>query len=99
MQQETLVTQYYAQIDGLSEGYCHKAFLDDWAVSQALRDGILKGRVHSRVPCQVIGVQTQMQRFNFFFGIQLGALVLRHTDYSFSTLRYTHMYMSYYKAQ
>ena len=26
MQQETLVTQYYDQIVGLSEGYCHKAF-------------------------------------------------------------------------
>ena len=36
---------------------------------------------------------------NFFFGMQLGVLVLRHTDKSSSTLRYTHMYMSYYKAQ
>ena len=81
------------------EGHCHEAFLDNGAVSQELRDGILKGRVHSRVLCQGIGVQTQMQSLNFFFGIQLEAIVLRHTDYSSSTLRYTHMYMSYYKAQ
>ena len=26
MKQETLVTQYYAQIVGLSETHCHKAF-------------------------------------------------------------------------
>ena len=26
IQQETLVTQYYAQIVGLSEGHCNKAF-------------------------------------------------------------------------
>ena len=31
--------------------------------------------------------------------MQRGVLVLRHTDNSSSTLRYTHMYMSYYKAQ
>ena len=41
--------------------------------------------MNSRVRCQVIGVQTQMQSFNFFFGIQLGVLVLRHTDNSSST--------------
>ena len=41
--------------------------------------------MNSRVRCQVIGVQTQMQSFNFSFGIQLGVLVLRHTDNSSST--------------
>ena len=62
-------------------------------------EGILKGRVDSRVWCQVLGVQTQMQSFNFVFGIQMRVLVLRHTDNSSSKLQYTHMYMSYYKAQ
>ena len=62
-------------------------------------DAILKGRVDLRARSQVIDVQTQMQSFNFFFGMQLGVLVLRHADKSSSTLRYTHMYMSYYKAQ
>ena len=90
MQQETLVTQYYAQIVWLSQ-----SILDNWDASQELRDAILKGRVDSSARSQVIDVQTQMQNFNFFFGIQLGVLVLRYRDNSSSTLRYTYMYISY----
>ena len=52
-------------------------------------DGTLKERVDSIVRGQVIGVQTEIQSFNFFFGIQLGILVLRYTGNSFSALRYT----------
>ena len=55
-----------------------QSILDNRAVSQELRDAVLKGRVDSRARSQVIDVQTQMQSFNFFFGIQLGVLVLRH---------------------
>ena len=54
-------------------------------------DGILKGRLDSRVRGQVKGVQTQMQSFNFFLEIQLGVLVLRHRDNSSSILQYTHI--------
>ena len=73
--------------------------LDNWAVSQELWDAILKRRVVLRARSQVIDVQSQMQSFNFFIGIQLEVLVLSHTDNSSSTLRYTQMHMSYYKAQ
>ena len=59
-------------------------------VSQEMQDAILKGRVDSRARSHVIDVQTQMQSFNFFYGIKLGVLVFRHTDNSSSTLRYTH---------
>ena len=41
---------------------------------------MLNGRVDSRVRGQVIVVRTQMQSFDVFFGIQLGALVLRDKD-------------------
>ena len=101
MQQETLVTKYYTQIVGLSERELSQSILDNWAVSPELRgsDSDLKGRVDSRSRSHAIDVQTQMQSFNFFFRIQMGVLVLRHTDNSSFTLRYTHMYMSYYKAQ
>ena len=60
-------------------GALSQSILDNWAVSQELRDAVLKGRVDSRARSQVIDVQTQMQSFNFFFGIQLGVLVLRHS--------------------
>ena len=52
-------------------------------------DGTLKERVDSIVRGQVIGVQTEIQSFNFFFGIQLGILVLRYTGNSSSALQYT----------
>ena len=40
--------------------------LDNWAVFQELWDGILEGKVDSEIRGQVIGVQKQMQNFNFF---------------------------------
>ena len=52
-------------------------------------DGTLKERVDSIVRGQVIGVQTEIQSFNFFFGIQVGILVLRYTGDSSSALQYT----------
>ena len=69
------MTQYYDQIVALSQ-----SILDYWAVSQELRDAVLKKRVDSRVRSQAIDIQTQMQSFNFFFGVQLGVLVLRHNS-------------------
>ena len=53
--------------------------------------------VDSRARSHVIDVQKQMQ--SFFLRIKLRVLVLMHTYNSSPTLRYTHMYMSYYKAQ
>ena len=69
------MTQYYDQIVALSQ-----SILDYWAVSQELRDAVLKKRVDSRVRSQAIDIQTQMPSFNFFFGVQLGVLVLRHNS-------------------
>ena len=70
-------------------GALSQSILDNWAVSHRLWDAMFKGWVDSRARLQVIDVQTQMQSFNFFLGIQLGVLVLRHRDNSSSTLRYT----------
>ena len=60
-----------------------------------LQEGNLEGKVDSEIPGQVIGVQTKMQSFDFLFRIQLGVLVLMHTEKLFSALKYT----SCYKAQ
>ena len=59
-------------------GALSQSILDNWAVSQELRDEVLKRRVDSRARSKVIRVQTQIQSFNFFFGVQLGVLVLRY---------------------
>ena len=49
-----------------------------------MSDGILKvkvkGKVDSEIRSQIIGVQTQIQRYNFDFGTQLGVLVLMLTE-------------------
>ena len=39
------------------------------------------------VRCQVVGVQMQMQSFNFSFVLQPGDLVLMHADKLFSTVQ------------
>ena len=52
-------------------GALSQSILDNWAVSQELRESISKRRVDSRARSQIIDVQTQMQSLNFFFGMQL----------------------------
>ena len=46
-----------------------QSILDNWDVFQKLMHEILEGRVDPEVRGRVVGVQTQMQSFNFFFGI------------------------------
>ena len=46
-----------------------QSILDNWAVFQELWDRILEEKVESEIRVQVIGVQMQMQSFNFFFEI------------------------------
>ena len=46
-----------------------QSILDNWAVFQELRNGILEGKVDLEIRGQVIGVQTQTQNFDSFFGI------------------------------
>ena len=57
-----------------------QSILDNLAVFQELRDVILERRVDPEVRSRFVGVQNQIQRFDFYFGIQLRILVLRHTD-------------------
>ena len=76
-----------------------QSILDNWDVFQELWDEILEGRVDPDIRSRVVGLQTQMQSFNFFLGIQLGVLVLRHTDNLSSTLQHTHTHLSCYEAQ
>ena len=83
---DTLATAF--ELNKLNRTLCSE--WHNWGVFQVLWDGILEGKVDSEVRGQVITVQTQMQSFNFFFGIQPGVLVLRYTDNLFSTLQHTH---------
>ena len=62
-----------------------------WAAFQELWDGTLEEKVDSEIRGQIIGVQTEMQSFHFFFQKQLGVLVLMHTGNLSFTLQYTHV--------
>ena len=62
-----------------------QSILDNYAVLQELWDESLEGKTDSESRSQVLGVQTQMQIFNFFSWIQMGVLVLTHTDNLSST--------------
>ena len=64
-------------------GALSQSILDNWAVSQELRDAVLKGRVDSRARSQVIDVQTQMQSFNFFFWNTTGSFSFEEYTFFF----------------
>ena len=40
---------------------------------------------------RIIGVEAQMLKFEFLFGVRLGALILRHSDNLSSTLQHKNM--------
>ena len=61
--------------------------LDNWADFQEIWDEILEEKVDSEIRGQVIGVQKQMQMFNFFLEIWSGHFALMHADNLYSTLQ------------
>ena len=74
-------TRWTVQADSLASIMSNYAVLQDtWVEAMSVaRDTETKARIH--------GVQVQMREFNFFFGIVLGELVLRHTDMLNQTLQ------------
>ena len=48
-------------------------------VSRAVKQPDIKARIN--------GVKTKMEKFNFFFGIELGERILKHTDNLLRTLQ------------
>ena len=57
-----------------------KSVLDNYGVLQALWDEAQSWRLDSEMRARIIGVATQMQSFEFVFGVSLGNLLLHHTD-------------------
>ena len=68
-------------------GTLWQSTLDNWAVFHKLWDDFLERKVDSEIWGQVIRVQTQKQKFNLFFWIQLGVLLM-HTDNLSSYIRH-----------
>ena len=59
-----------------------KSNLDNFNVLLELWDMSLKIVKETEVKARIQGVAAQMKKFEFFFGVSLGLLILRHTDLS-----------------
>ena len=53
---------------------------NNYSVLQELWEFVLDGNTHPDVRTRVIGVRAQMESFEYFFGISVAELVLRHGD-------------------
>ena len=64
-----------------------KSVLDNYVVLQELWEEAEKTTKDSDIIARVIGVASQMRNFEFFFGIYLGEMILRHSDNLSRTLQ------------
>jgi len=59
---------------------CCQRILDNYSALFQEWDICLSMKLQSDVRCRIIGVQAQMQNFDFFFGLHLAEKIFRHTD-------------------
>ena len=57
-----------------------KSILDNWVALQQIWDESLDGNLEPEIKGTVIGVRSQMNTFNYFYGVTILQLVLRHSD-------------------
>ena len=57
-----------------------KSILENYTALQELWDAALETGLDAEVRSRIIGVKAQMESFNYFFGISVGELVLKHGD-------------------
>ena len=57
-----------------------QSILENYTALQELWDAALETGLDAEVRSRIIGVRAQMESFNYFFGISIGELVLKHGD-------------------
>ena len=67
------------------------SIVTNYAVLQALWEESLEFVKDSEMRSRIIGVATTMKSFNFFFGVVLSELILRHSDNVSRTLQTSHI--------
>ena len=65
--------------------------IDNWIPLQELWDESLETNLESEVKSRVTGVKHQMGTFDYYFGVSLGAQILRFSDNLSNTLQDTHI--------
>ena len=64
-----------------------QSVLDNYAALQDTWEVTLEGRLDTEMKSRVLGVRAQMETFDFFYGVYLGKLVLKHADNLSRTLQ------------
>ena len=68
---------------------CLESVLENWDVLRELWSQSLEIKLDPEVKPRITGVSYQMETFDFYFGVQLGNLVLRHSDNLSKTIQKT----------
>ena len=68
-----------------------KSILDNYEVLLAVWEESQGSPLDSETRAWIVGVEAQMDNFNFLFGVSLGALILTHSDNLSKTLQHKSM--------
>ena len=68
-----------------------RSVIDNYNALMELWENILSDRIDSETRARVNGVSSQMSHFEFFLGVHLLLVILRHTDHLSKTLQSTKM--------
>ena len=63
-----------------------KSIPDNWVALQQVWDESLDGNLEPEIKSRIIGVKSQMTTFDYFYGVTILQLVLRHSDNLSKTL-------------
>ena len=65
-----------------------QSVIDNYEVLLQVWQEALNGSLDGEMRARIIGVEAQMMKFNFLFGVFLGSLILRHSDNLSKTLQH-----------
>ena len=66
---------------------CYQRIIDNYAALEEEWNVCLKMKLKADVKSRIIGCQTQMRKFEYFFGLQLSQCIFSHTDNLSKTLQ------------
>lgn len=67
------------------------SILNNYSVVQVEWEECLESRLQPEIRARIIGVKTQMQKFDYVFGVVLGERIPKHTDNLSKTLQHKHL--------
>ena len=67
-----------------------KSVLDNYSILQELWEKSVKLAKESQMTARIVGVASQMATFDFYFGVYIGEMILRHLEKLCRTLQKGH---------